>query len=300
MTCIQVINGQDNSSVEKVLKDYMNTVRKELYSPMPDKLLYNEKNSKELLDLLNTYYTDTLAKVRLKAYYLAYKSTYKLTGQELRNKAVYNIVQGLKDPDSGNVGNAAGWLTNFKSEDFSDESKDSIRSILRQKVAHREKIIKLAGFLNLKDEIEYIKSIMVVNSSSKFVWACHLTLARMGVEDEIGYCVDMVKKQGVNDDVIYELIPDLIYTKQKESFDYIIEILNSNEKNCFSANPENPQKILCGYRVMEFLAPVIKDFPLEVDSTGDLLIDDYEEALKITREWFVEHSDDYVILKDAF
>ena len=302
MVSAHVINAQNNSSVEKLLNDYMNIVRKEVYSPSPEKELYNEENAESLLKLLGAYYNDSLTKVRLKAYYLTYKSVFKSTDLELRNKAVYNLVQGLKDTDSGNTGSTANWLTNFKSQDFNKVSKDSLKSILRSSNAHLDQIIKLVAFVRLDNEINYLKNNLSngVYNSNKTIWATHLALARMGVQEEIDFCIDMVKKQPVNDDIIYELIPDLIYTRQKQAFDYIISILQSDAKNCFSANPENPQKILCGYRVMEFLAPVIKDFPLEVDSTGDLVVDDYEKALKITRKWFNEHVNDYVITEDTY
>ncbi len=292
------------SAVElnRLLTNYFEIVRTEPYSPMPDKELYNEKNADLLMDLLQDYYNDTLPKIRSKAYYLTYKLTYQSQNQNFRNRGVFHLVQGLKDQESGNVGNVALWLTNFESDDFNSRSKDSLKAVLHSQKVYLDLILKLVGFVGLDDQKDFIKSNIVneIYKPAKVKWAAHLALARLGVEDEINFCVDKVKLLPVNDDVVYELIPDLIYTRQKKAFDYIIKILHSEKKDCFSANPENSQKIMCGYRVMEFLAPVIKDYPLETDETADLIVDDYKEALIIVRGWFIENNGQYELIKNSF
>ncbi|MGE0090741.1 MAG: hypothetical protein AB7S50_14810 [Bacteroidales bacterium] len=306
LICIGLLNlnawAQSDKSISEKLGSYMISVRIEQYNPNPDKELLNEKNAEKLLPLLESYYNDSLAKVRLQAYYLTYKTTYRNKDQQLRNVAVYNLVQALKDSDAGNAGNAADWITNFKTADFTSVSKDSLKAILHKPVSNYSKIIQLVAFAGITNEIDFLKESIANGTlkNPKNTWAAHLALARLGVESEIEYCVNKVKKQPVNDDVIYELVPDLIYTRQRKAFDYILTILQSTEKNCYSANPENPQKIECGYRIMEFLAPVIKNYPLETDSTGDLIIDDYENALITLRKWFIENKTTYVIITDTY
>lgn len=292
----------NNNELNQLLNSYFEIVRTEPYSPMPDKQLYNKKNATQLLDLLNNYYEDTIAKVRAKAYYLTYKSTYQSQNQKIRSSGVFNLVQGLKDEDSGNVGNVAKLITNYKSNDFDNRSKDSLKAVLHTQKVYSDLILKLVGFAGLDDQKEYIKKNLNngVYTSNKVKWAAHLTLARLGITEEIEFCVDLVKKQPVNDDVVYELIPDLIYTRQKQALDYVLTILHSEKENCYSANPENPQKIMCGYRVMEFLAPVIKNFPLDVDNTGDLIVDNYKEALLIVRDWFIKENDQYEIISNTY
>jgi hypothetical protein len=108
-----------------------------------------------------------------------------------------------------------------------------------------------------------------------------------------------VSKLPVNDDVVYKLFPDLIYTRQKESIDYMIEALNSDVKTCFTADAEKEVEILCGYRIMEQLAPVIADYPFNLDESGDLQTDDYPSALLTVRNWFRTHKN-YTILTDHF
>lgn len=294
--------AQDEASVKNLLDDYMNIVRTEDYTSSPVKELYSEKNSAFLLNVLNGFYADTIAKVRSKAYYLTYKAAYKNSNQELRNLAVYNLVQALKDKDSGNVGSVADWLTNFYANDFDEKSRDSLKNILHKQTVYLDKIISLIGFIGITDQNDYLKNNIKngIYSSHKVIWATHLALARMGDVEEIDFCIDRVKMQVINDDVVYELVPDLIYIRNKDATDYLLSILNDDTKSCYSSNPENQQKITCAYRVMEYLAPIIKDFPIQTDQTGDLMADDYTEALRIVREWFKVHAKDYELIRDVY
>ena len=56
----------------------------------------------------------------------------------------------------------------------------------------------------------------------------------------------------------------------------------------------------CGYRIMEYLAPVIKDFPLKTDASGDVITKDYEHALMQVREWLKNKGEHYVIETNTF
>ncbi len=300
--CTYSIIAQVDNDVDLLIKDYMELVRKEVYSTSLSKEFFSNNNAEEILNSLNRYYNDTLAKVRYKAFYLAYKTANKSDSKELKEDAVCRLVQGLKDEDSGNVGGVATWLTNFNANDFNEEAKDSLKRVLREQKSYLDRIIKIVAFVGLSDQIEYLKSNLQngIYKSNKEVWAAHLALARLEVENEVDFCVDMVKKQTVNDDLIYELVPDLIYIRNKKAINYLNLILQDKSKKCYSSNPENPVNIACGYRVMEFLAPIIIDFPLEVDSTGDLIADDYEEALKITRDWLNENIDRLDINRNSY
>jgi hypothetical protein len=77
-------------------------------------------------------------------------------------------------------------------------------------------------------------------------------------------------------------------------------IIQSNEQNCLSANADNEESILCGYRVLEYIAPVMIDFPLPVDEFGELEIDDYEAGLTEVREWLVEQDGEYELVMEGY
>jgi hypothetical protein len=50
---------------------------------------------------------------------------------------------------------------------------------------------------------------------------------------------------------------------------------------------------------MEFLAPVIENFPLKTSVSGDIAVSDYQLALTQTREWF-KANPEYIIKTDKF
>ena len=56
----------------------------------------------------------------------------------------------------------------------------------------------------------------------------------------------------------------------------------------------------CAYRVMELLAPVIKDYPVAVGVDGGVVSENYPQALETTRAWFKQQNGKYEILRDAF
>jgi hypothetical protein len=51
---------------------------------------------------------------------------------------------------------------------------------------------------------------------------------------------------------------------------------------------------------MEYLAPVISDFPFEVRTSGDIDTDNYEKALITAREWFLKKGNSYAIIDNSY
>ena len=74
----------------------------------------------------------------------------------------------------------------------------------------------------------------------------------------------------------------------------------SDQTNCHSADNDNPTSILCGYRIMEQLAPVIKDYPLTLDASGDVKTNDYKKSLELIRNWLKQNKDIYIIDNSAY
>lgn len=292
------LKAQQPKQLTQLVKETMELRRKGEYwkglSPFRN---FIRDSSAAMIREFEPYKNDSLENVRSLAYNAIAVSGQKSTDSLFRQIAVNILVGGCTDKEAALRKNIAGQLENFRKPDFTKPAKQRLAGLLSMKQTYYRHTVKLIGFLNMKEQItvlsQMIDSGKVTNRTLK--WDFHLTLARLGVENEINYCVSFVKSTGVNDKVIYNLFPDLAYIRSKEAVDYMIEILMSNSKDCYSPNPDNPVKILCGYRVMEYLAPIIKDFPLEVDRDGELDIDDYEEGLQICRNWFNQHIDDYVI-----
>lgn len=191
-----------------------------------------------------------------------------------------------------------GFINATFAQDFSTITNDSLKSLLQPATKNLSRILLEAGKTNRTEFIDPLISFLQANNklSPQIKWSAHLALARLGEPNAVNYVVQRIRKLGVNDDVVYELFPSLIYTRQREAFEYVIQIIKSDEKNCKSADPENSEPVNCAYRIIEFLAPAVKDFPLQVDSSGDLKVDNYSIALHQAREWFASNPQ-YQIIK---
>jgi hypothetical protein len=176
-------------------------------------------------------------------------------------------------------------------QDFSTINSDSLKSLLHLTTKNLNKIILEIGKTNRPEFINPLITFLQTNNklAAQIKWSTHLALARLGEPNAVSYVLQRTTKLGMNDDVVYELFPGLVYTRQRQAFEYMIETIKRDDKNCKSADAENPEPINCAFRVLELLAPLIKDFPLKIDASGDLEVTDYAIALQQARKWFASN-----------
>lgn len=290
-----ITSGQVNGSE---IDNYFQEIKTGKNPAMPKEILENG-NGLNLLDELEIYCADTASSTRLNAYFLIQQVGIQAWQLPVRQKSVELLVIACSDPDTGNGGSAMKYLEGFRKGDFNQSAKDKLKVLLTQRSSHFTRIMRLTGFVELMDMMEYIRLYAQPGNNQNERWAAIVSLARMGDPVAIQDMSERIKKLKITDDVIYAISPDLIYTRQKAALDYLVEILKSNEKNCTSANPNSDEKIACGYRIMEMLAPAIEGYPLELDESGDIKTNDYSEALAMVRAWF-ESNKNYDINRDTF
>ena len=281
------------------LQSYMMAVRTGTTQPLPASVLADTQNIEKILQALQPYYADSLPTVRAKAYNITARLGQKTQQPGTRQLVVTQLINAITDKDTGIGGNASDALAEFVTEDFNASHKAKIVALLTQQISHKDQLVKVAGYLNLREAQPTLKQLVQPGNDRKARWAAYLALARMGEQKELQYVVKTIAAMPLNDDVVYEMVPDLIYTRQKPAFDYLFTIINSDKASCTSADPDANDNILCGYRTMEYIAPYIKNFPLPVEE-GELVVDDYEQALKEVRAWYVQHPDDYEIDNEGF
>lgn len=278
----------------ELLKPFMEEVRSGKSVAVPAALL-QPTNAKLVVEALLLYTNDSVVAVRSRAYFILIRTALASQDAAMKAEVLQHIIEGGKDKDSGLVGQLFSGLTQFSKNDFNDQAKDSLQSLFKLRPTNIDKLIRIIGFLNITELQSDLVIMSQPGNSKRDRWAALIALARMGEPYALNSLMDRVKKLPVNDDVVYEVFPDLIYTRQKEAFNYMIVALQNDEKQCESADPENAVAIPCGYRIMEQLAPVIKDFPLEVDASGDIKTKDYKKALTTARTWFKEKGETYEI-----
>lgn len=291
-----LVTAQD---VNNILSVYFSEVRSGKYQSIP-KNLFQPENAKSTLTSVVPYLKDSSAIVRAKAYALVQLVGNTTRQDNLREDAVTKLAEGVKDRDSGNAGLAIGYLQGFRKEDYTSAVKDTLVNIFGRRPPHLKEYIKLIGFLELTQTRDDLRALAQQgNASRQDRWAALLALARMDDRYATDDVIKRVSKLPVNDEVVYQIYPDLVYTRRKEIIGILIDQLNSDAKNCESADAERPANIPCAYRVMEMLAPAIEGYPVKLDASGDIDAKDYTEALQKVRTWFRSHPD-YKINKDKF
>ena len=262
---------------------------------------YMNSSSGQLIKESERYLSDSLVPIRNFAYELINASGKRNADISIRQKVVLDLLRGSNDNFPGIVDVTSKYLKQYQQKDFNAAAIDSIKSIIHRGNKYIEHIILVAGYINIPDLKADLKTIIAnPHQKDKTKWAAHLALSRMGEESETSYCIQLMQSRNLDNAIVYNMTPGLIYTHQKMAYDYLITLLNSNEKNCISPNPDNGVKILCAYRIMEFLAPVIIDFPLKTDrDVNQIKTDNYDTALETARAWFKIHMSDYMIKKDS-
>jgi hypothetical protein len=287
-----------SQKLDELVGVYFTEVRSGKNPAIPKEILQPE-NARIVLGELTSYQHDTVSVVRSKVYKICHWVGNGTKQSTLRQTAVTRLVLGCKDEDTGNAGLALDYLTTFRKDDFTASAKDGIRNLVRNKTAHFDKVLKLAGFLELTDLKETIRPYTKSGNAQAIRWAALVTLSRMNDTEAIEEVMRRVRKLPVNDDIVYKVFPDLVYTRHAEAIRYMVEVMQRDDKNCMTADAEREEPIPCGYRIMEQLAPVIKDYPLELEESGDVKAKDYTAALQKVRDWFIKHKD-YTIVRDRF
>jgi hypothetical protein len=283
----------------KALDNFFAQVRAGKYPNIPAEVNKPE-SATTLLNALPIYFKDTMVLVRSKAAAIARTIGTKSKVATVRTKAVQQLLNATRDKNSGNTGAALMYLTEFKKTDFSKANKDSLHNLLKRRSAHIDVVMKLIGYLEMQEANNELYALSQdVAMGRKERWTSMLALARMGDDRAAEDIMNRVKRMPVTDAVVYEIFPDLVYSRSQEAITYLVEALNSDAKNCESANAESEEKIPCAYRVMEMLAPVIENYPLKLSESGDIETTDYPGALQKVRDWF-KINRQYKILKDRY
>ncbi len=291
---------QGSRKTTEQIEAYISAAKANKDKPDISKLLDNNKKHDDVLSAVKRHYSDTVYDGAITAYKITYDVARKSNVANTRQNAVEAICSGIQNSNRSVVAWCIRHLSVFYRTDFNNNAKSIIANNLQIGTPKLDELVLVAGYLNLSESASKIESLANLTKKTSEKWAVWLALARMGNDKYINNVAETARMQTLNDDVVYEIVPGLIYTRKKPAIDVAIEILFNDQKKCYSSSPDNPVKIFCGYRVMEYLAPVIKDFPYGVKTSGDIDTDNYEKALTEVQKWFLEKGDSYEVLDNAF
>ncbi len=282
------------SQIDKYLEEFRLTGQSNLKKE--NQLLLDARA--DLPVLLQPFFNDSLRTVRQKAYSFIYRKGLQVPASQ-KYLFVSTLLKGCSDPDGSVVGQNLIWLQSFASDAFSSEAMDLFNSyLINRRMPHRKRVIMLAGYVGAGREW-MMRQLNQNDLPHAERWAVQLALARMGDEASIIACVETLRSMVLSNQLVEFVLPDIIYTRQRELLNICVEYIHSDELACISADPDNESEMLCGYRVLELLAPVIIDFPIKVSAIGSLDTDDYQKALITARNWFLNHPN-YQICTKAY
>lgn len=276
---------------ESAVKDYLENVRGGQAAAFPHDVLSDRQLTSRHMEIVGHYLSDSLPQVR-RACYRALDILQKTgAGTELLSRILDLQMRGLQDPSPDIVGISVDNLSGVANELFSPGQKQTISQLLGAPVPKKDVLVRKAGALGDASSLPALRALTQAGQPASVRWAAYLALSRMGDQQAIAFVDARVRKMPVGDDLVYELVPDIIYTHQKQLYAYIVELLYSNERHCEPADPDQTLMINCAYRLLEQLAPVIAGFPVSVGASGDLATTDYRQALQTAREWFSSHAE---------
>lgn len=292
---LSLVCDADAQNMKGEARNFFDAVRVGSHPMMPELLLHE----KHAFEILQPYLADSVQQVALKAYQILSHVSSRSVVPAVRAEGITTLVTACNDVRPFIQSTAIELLSQFRVDEFPSAAKDSLRNYFQGEKTPSEDLMKMAGFLGLSDLISRIRPWSQPGNPSTRRWAALLSLARMGDSFAIKDIMQRVKKLPVNDDLVYKIFPDLVYTRQPEAIAYMVEVLSDDQYACVSADLERERPIPCGYRVIEQLAPIIAHFPVQVDEGGDLETHHYPAALEESRQWFLRNKT-YTILNDRY
>lgn len=273
-------------SIPQQVRTYAEQFRESRSVAMPA-MLKEQKFAEEVIEAASVFFRDTIPFVRGQMYALVAQAGANAKEHGLRQQTVRKLANASSDWENLDV--LIGQLARFDPGDFSPAATDTLALLFRKNPPYHDQLARLCGVLGIVELRDDLKALSgPATKNQRLRWAALLALARMGDKEALNGIMKRVQRLPVNDDVVYEVFPDLIYTLQRPAIDYLIVELNSDEKKCSTAD-DTP--VTCAYRIMEMLAEAVEKYPLQTDVSGDIKSKDYEKSLTTVRQWFNKNRD---------
>lgn len=290
------LHAQQASNV----KTYFDAVRNNNRLAENDNWYKNNRKIERTWKDATTYLSDSTDKIRLEAYGLIYNASRLHSEDDFRQKGVMQLLQGLNDKDLRIQQFIAERLNEFKASDYSFDAKAQLLEHLSASPLPDKNLVLIAGYLGGADAVAVIRQVASGQSAQELKLSCWFALARSGDTQSINRLYSMISKNKMNDELVYYLVPGLLYTRQKALYDAVIEAVYSDEKNCTTPNPDEERPVICAYRLIEQLSPYIKDYPYPLNAAGDLNTNNYKKALSDIRSWLTTNKDSYQIIDESY
>lgn len=289
---INAIFSQENSLINQIINKSSNG--ESYYTEL--NTLVNQTNTIAQLSRIEVLLESKDRDTRYLAYQIIYQVGKQSSDQKVTQRAVYTLIsRGLTDEDPTIKTRNIELLGEFNENEFTQQSRSSLAAIIIDSKTNRTELTHLAGHVKLIELVTLFEQRLITSKNKKEIWLIHCSLARMGDPIQKEYCLNKFKSLGFNDEIIHNILPDLLFTENRDVIDYLLDSILIDNLNCSSFNPDSSERVNCAFRLIEKVSPFILNFPVKVGESGDLEVSDYDEALSVVRRWITEYKDTYEV-----
>lgn len=262
--------------------------------------LRNHANPKEVAAAIYATTLDTLLTEHHATVQLIKVLARKVTDPACRESYVHALIEILWRSKAATGAFALQVMQQFERKSFSQQAKDDLMTYISERKENKGEAILLLGFIGNGNDVNFLKGLAHYTTvAKKDKYRIRLALVRLNDMAAIQEYVAELKQKKMDDALVSNVLPDLVYTHNPAVYKILLAELNNNVPACMSANNDSAEEILCAYRILEQIAPEILDFPVTVDRSGELN-GDYEQALQMARAWYAQHTDSFSINPDHF
>lgn len=242
-----------------------------------------------------SYYSDTLPDVRYQAYRYASYVALQSGNDSLKTLMVEDLVRSCNDSASIVVQNAYQQLEKYERKCFSDKAKSLLEKAIMNEKFFPEKAVLVGGFVGSDNMVSVLKEKKATFTKKLHRWNADIALARLGEKSSISVVLSTLSNMKLDMNFIDVALPSLLYTRQKEVYDWLMDKCLSDDCLCGSYNPLGERAIPCSYFIMYEIADYVADFPIKRDEYGDKDDEFSKSDIKKMREWITSNFD-YEIL----
>lgn len=258
----------------------------------------NADNVLSTIVAAGSYYSDSLPDVRRQAYYYASQAALKCNRDSAKILVVEDLLRSCGDSSGIVVQNAWQELRNFDKKYFSDKAKFILGQIVDDEIYFAEKFFLIAGYVGSESMVSVLKD-KRVKCNAEQRWYIDLALCRLSDETSVQKVLSRLTKIQPSLDFIDLILPDLLYTRQREIYDWIINQAMTDECKCASRSPISERQIPCAYYIMYEIADYINGFPIDRDEDGEKDDDFSKSDIKKMRMWLTDNPN-YKIVDEGY
>lgn len=257
--------------------------------------LLASSTAKETSQTLTKYFGDSTINVRYEALSLNSQIALKSKDASLIKKSIQGILNNCVFNNHIHT-QIVGLLKKYITSDFSLEELTLLNSILQNQENTIGALTKIYAFAGQSAVVSNINALLskpnLTKADKKDI---KLALVRCNDERLSAKMLETLKQQVVNDNLIYSALPDILYTKNKLLYTYLLNAILSDDKKCSSANNDDTTPIVCAFRLIEQVAPSIVNFPVSVNEKGEIISKDLNKTLTETRAWITANKETFTI-----